>query len=126
MNCAANLNVATWNVEGLTDDKLFCIIRCMLHRNIDIVRITEIHVEACQQHILDFDFSIILSGDNSDHILIQALGLSLIQRFVIASTDSLYSLIELQRSRSNIRFGHLAIICAYAPYNGYPIDTRSC
>ena len=40
-DCDANLNIATWNVEGLSDDKMFCIIRCMLHRNIDIICLTE-------------------------------------------------------------------------------------
>ena len=58
------INVATWNVEGITDDKLICLIRSMRFYSIQVFCITETHIEHSFQLSTDDGYLVFYSGTN--------------------------------------------------------------
>ena len=57
-----SLNLGTWNVEGLSDDKIISLQRMMRSLNIHILCIQETHKPLSGYYITDEGYLVILSG----------------------------------------------------------------
>ena len=62
----ANFKIATWNVEGLTDEKLLTIQRAMKELDIGIICIQETRKKLSDYFITEDHFLVILSGRADD------------------------------------------------------------
>ena len=116
---SSGVNVATWNVEGIHDEKLICLTRTMQSHNIHVPCMTEAHIEYSFQLRTDDGFFVIYSGNNSEAPSHSGVG------FIVA--PSVVSSVVGCRPTSNricslklrVTHGVIGIICAYAPHNGH-------
>ena len=67
----SGINVATWNVEGVSGDKFICLIRVMRQYSIHILCITETHVEESLH--TDDGYFVFFLAPKSNHLLYQEL-----------------------------------------------------
>ena len=114
---SSGINVGTWNVEGITDDKLICLIRSMRFYRIQVFCITETHMEHSFQLRTDDGYLVFYSGTNIESPSHSGVG------FIVA--PSTISTIIGCRPISNricslklrVTHGVIWILCAYAPHN---------
>ena len=116
---SSGINIATWNIEGMSDDKLICLTRIMRQYSIHILCITETHVEDSFQLRTDDGYFVFSSGSNIESPAFSRAG------FIVA--PSTISSIIGCRPVSNrictlklrVTHGVFGVICAYAPQNGH-------
>ena len=119
------LVVGTWNVKGLTDEKLFCISTYMRQYRIDILCLQETWALKTEQYCED-GFYVILSGSNESVRSWAGVG------FIIApwSKHLLRGFFQyserLVSVRIRTRHGTVGIINCYAPHNLKPHDEKTC
>ena len=121
---SSGINVATWNVEGITDDKLICLTRSMRFCSIQVLCITETHIEDSFQLRTDDGYLVFYSGTN-----IESPSHSGVSFIVAPSTIS--SIIgcrpisnRICSLKLRVTHGVIGILCAYAPHNGHALLLR--
>ena len=118
------LRVATWNVEGLSDIKVFELTRFMERRGIHILCIQETHILQAPYYDTDNGYLVVLSGSASGPREYAGVG------FIIAPSirDSIIGFLQRSNRLACIKLrverGRAAIISAYAPHSGWSFDVR--
>ena len=121
--CGDQLIIASWNVQGLSDIKLWEIIGIMKRRHISILCMQETHIRNTPYYTED-GFLVILSGSSSTPREFAGVG------FVVAPwvKESLVGFMQFSNRLScmkvRVPHGQIALINAYAPHAGYPFDAR--
>ena len=119
------LHIASWNVEGLTDAKIFELQKHMWEMGIDILCIQDTHCSQSPYYLTEEGYLVILSGseDESDH---QYAGVGFliapdIRRSVIGflQASPRYASLKIRVSG-----GKLVITSAYSPHSGKPYTDR--
>ena len=117
------VSISTWNVEGITDAKLVTLQKYMMDYNIDILCIQETHLPLSDVYTTSFGFLVVLSGGNESP---EWAGVGFIVSkkmrnhiLSFSQNTSRYASIKFQCSG-----GSFAIVNAYAPHNGHPMEVR--
>lgn len=115
--------VATWNVEGLTEEKIITIQNFMAERRIAVICLQETHKPRSDVFVTEGGFLLILSGSNAER---ENAGVGFIiapevRRSVVAfvQKDSRMASLKLR-----IPGGKMSAFSAYAPHAGYPFPER--
>ena len=122
--CKTNLNVATWNIEGLTDEKLVELQEYMFREQIDIICLQELHKTTPECCTTDAGYMLIVSaseGEDSSSAGVGFLVAPWIRRSVINFKQEGSRMAAL---RLRVRGGKLTLITAYAPHSGYSFAVR--
>ena len=118
------LVIASWNVEGLSDLKLWELTSIMLRRHISILCIQESHILRSPYYTTDNGFLVVLSGSSTGDREFAGVG------FIIAPwmVDSIVGFLQFSNRLACLKLrvtgGVVGIISAYAPHSGYPFDIR--
>ena len=114
--------MASWNVEGLTDPKMFELSRFMRRRGVGIISIQETHISYSLYFTTEDGFFLILSGSaGREHA---GVG------FIVAPwvKASLVGFLQMSNRLACLKLrvsgGQIAILSAYAPHSGHPHDER--
>ena len=119
------LTIATWNVEGLTDEKIITLQRYMEIYDIHILCLQETHKPLSNYIVTEKDFLLILSG-RADTKEREFAGVG----FLIAPTirRSVYGFCQLSSRLACVKIripgGQLAILSCYAPHSGRDFEER--
>ena len=118
------LRVAPWNVEGLSEIKLFELMQMMRRREIDIIFLQETRIKQTPHYITDEGFLVILSGAESEGRDYARVGFIVSPR----ARHAVYGFLQLSSRiaclKVRVRGGKLALLSAYAPHSGRPFDER--
>ena len=121
---SSGINVATWNVEGISDDKIICLTRTMHQFRIHILCITKTHIEESFQFRTNDGYFVFYSGSNSESPHHSGVGF-------ITAPSSIASVIgcspisnRICSLKLRVTHGVIGIICAYAPHNGHALLLR--
>ena len=117
---SSEINIATWNVEGMSDDKLICLTRSMRQHGIHILCITETHIEDSFQLRTDDSYFIFYSGSNIESPSRFGVGF-IITPYIISSVIGCG---PISHRLCSLRLRVFGIICAYAPHNGHSLILR--
>ena len=117
-------NLASWNIEGLTESKLM-EVQCTMHdRGIGVMCIQETHRANSYHFITEMGFLVILSGTSQGVTKSAGVG------FLIAP-ECRHAVVSFKQASSRMaalklraRGGKIGLISAYAPHSGYPFPDR--
>ena len=118
------LRVVSWNVEGLSEIKLFEIVQMMRRRKVDILCMQETRIKQSPHYMTDEGFLVISSGPTGDGGEYAGVG------FIIApwARHAVYGFVQLSSRvaclKLKVRNGKIALISAYAPHSGRAYDER--
>ena len=118
------LVVASWNVEGLTDIKLWELTAMMKRRGISVVCIQETHIIQSPYYTTVDNFLVILSGSSGGLREFAGVG------FIIApwAVHSVVGFLQYSNRLACLKFrvpgGKVGVISAYAPHDGHSFDSR--
>ena len=115
--------ISTWNIEGITDAKLVTLQKYIMDYNIDILCIQETHLPLSDVYTTSFGFVVVLSGGNESP---EWAGVG----FIVSKKmrNHILSFSQNTSRYASIKFrcsgGSFAIVNAYAPHNGHPMEVR--
>ena len=118
------LVIASWNVEGLSDIKLWELTSMMKRRSISVLCIQETHISNSPYYTTDDNFLVILSGGADGEREFAGVG------FIIApwAVQSVVGFLQYTNRVACLKFrvpgGKVGIISAYAPHDGHSFDKR--
>ena len=118
------LCVASWNVEGLSEIKLWELTEVMSRYSISILCIQETHIAKSPYYTTENGFLVILTGSTGIGRDYAGVG------FIVApwAKHAVACFLQLNSRLACLKFrvagGKLGIISAYAPHNGHPFDAR--
>ena len=118
------LIISSWNVEGLTDLKLYEICSYMKATSVDVMCLQETWKLQSDRFTADFGYAVMLSGATGTQMDRAGVGF-------IVSPKLLASIIgftpfsnRLACLRTKVSGGSMAIFSVYAPHNLRPLDER--
>ena len=116
--------MASWNVEGLSDVKLWELTGTMRRRNISVLAIQETRVSKSPYYTTEDGFLVILSGSRTEDREYAGVGFILAPWIRNCIVGFLQKSNRLACVKLRVPQGRVAVISAYAPHGGYPFDTR--
>ena len=120
----SNFLVGSWNVEGLSDVKLFELILIMKEYNIGILSIQETRVSQSPYYYTDEGFLVVLSGSSKVGKEWAGVGFIIAPWLAHAVVGFLQLSNRLCCLKLRVQGGTAAFISAYAPHSGYSFDQR--
>ena len=121
---SGELYVASWNVEGLSDIKVWELIGMMRRLGIGILCIQETRISKSPYYFTDDGYLVVLSGSSSDEKEWAGVGF-IISPFMVSSVCGfLQQSNRLGCLKLRVPGGKIGIISAYAPHGGYPFNSR--
>ena len=119
-----NQKFASWNIEGLTPEKLVSLQQIMASRNIGVLCLQETHRTGSEYKVTHEGYLLILSGSSSqskEHAGVGFLVAPRMRRHVVSfmQADARYASLKLR-----VVGGKVNLITAYAPHAGHPYAER--
>ena len=121
-----DLVIASWNVEGLSEIKLWELTSIMGRRHIDILCIQETHIIQSPYYSTDSGYLVILSGSSSGDREYAGVGFIVAPWAKHAVAGFLQFSNRLACMKFRVKGGLIGVISAYAPHSGYAFDIRQC
>ena len=121
---SSNLIAVSWNVEGLTEDKLLTLQTYMHKYNIDLICLQESHRPKSDYYVTDNGYLVILSGAAGSCKEYAGVGFVVapwIRRSVIGFCQYSNRLASL---KLRVPGGKAVFFSAYAPHSGKSFDER--
>ena len=118
------VKVCTWNVEGLTDIKIYEICSYMRAMGIDIMCLQETRHLKSNSYCTDTGYQVLLSGSSDASREWAGVGFIIAPRVkgsVVNSCPFSNRMASLTFKTSGVKH---ALICAYAPHNGRPTEEK--
>ena len=121
---SSSLQIASWNIESLTEEKLVAIQRTMEELKIDIICLQEIHKTLSGYYETDDGYLVILSGSATNEREYAGVG------FIVAPLlrKSIVGFVQASARMASLKIripgGKMAIFSAYAPQSGRHYDER--
>ena len=114
--CAEELLVASWNIEGLTNEKLTTLQLYMMRLRIGILSIQETHKNDSQYFETDGGFLVILSGEDGQQHHSSGVGFIIapwLRKSVIGFCQASSRIASL---KLRVQGGKAVLFSAYAPH----------
>ena len=122
--CRNQLISITWNIEGLTDIKLYEIYEYMKRNSVDIACIQETRKTKSDTYVTSAGYEVFLSGSGDAQREWAGVGFIVaphFRKFVIGFAPNSNRICSLKIKVSR---GCSAVFCAYAPHNLKPLEER--
>lgn len=118
------LCIASWNVEGLSEIKLWELTSSMRRKSISVLCIQETRRSKTPYFYTEEGFLVILSGSSSEEKEWAGVGFIVAPWAVQSIVGFLQHSNRLACLKLRIPGGKLALVSAYAPHSGYAFDIR--
>ena len=115
---------ATWNVEGLSQIKLFELVYFMKRQRIGILCLQETHIPFTPYYNTDDGFLVILLGSSAGGRESAGVGFIIAPWLRKAVVGFLQQSNRLACLKLRVPHGQISIITAYAPHSGWAFDSR--
>ena len=119
-----DLGVVSWNVEGLTDEKLETLQVYMVQMNVGIIALQETHTCNSEYYVTHRGYLVVLSGpvgDRHDSAGVGFIVAPWLRQSVVGFCQASSRMASL---KLRIKGGKAAFISAYAPHSGKHYDER--
>lgn len=118
------LSVASWNIEGFTEEKLVTIQHYMEEQNIHIVSLQETHRSGSEFYVTISGYLVIFSGNDGGSKENAGVGFIVsprVRRSVVAFNQATSRWANL---KMRVPGGKVCIVSAYSPHSGYSYNER--
>ena len=123
--CGDGMLIASWNVQGLSEVKVWEIIHIMKRRRIDILCMQETHISQSPYYNVG-GFQVILAGSSTSSKEFAGAGFVVAPWAMASVVGFLQFSNRLSCMKIRVSRGQIAIINGYAPHSGYPFAVRQC
>ncbi len=120
----ANLKLATWNVKGLTDEKLIALQQFMFRQDIDILCMQETHRQLSDYFISDAGFLVVLSGGPDNQREYAGVGFLISPQIRSAVHGFCQASNRMACLKIRVPGGKICVLSVYGPHAKRPFDER--
>ena len=122
--CVGKCKIATWNIEGLTEEKLVELIRIMEERDIGILCLQETHCAGADYFLRNDGYLVIQSGGPNAMREWAGVGFLVAPAFRRSVLGFNQFSDRIASLKLKVLGGQMTILTAYAPHSGHDYAIR--